>query len=168
MPDGSTRLVHPLTTIQYWIIPERRTIPYFDETYYTLQSPQIYLLAKQQAVKTFDQFGDRPAEGCFDLPEEPADGVIDLCLGHDGESLYMDRAVRDMRGFLEVQRVCEIEASEVRSYSLSEAFRRLDKREDRMVEEGWKPIMAVRKKKAKPELEAEEDENIEGKHVGEI
>ena len=145
MPDGSTRPVHPLTTIQYWIIPERRRKPHFDGVYYTLQSPQVYLLAKWQAVKTFDQLRDRPAEGCFDLPEEPADGVINLYLGHDGESFYMDRAVRDMRGILADQRVCEIEASVVRGYSLSEAFRRLDKKEDRTVEEKWKPIMAERK-----------------------
>ena len=148
MPDGSTRLVHPLTTIQYWIIPERRTTPHFDEIYYTLQSPQIYLLAKWQAVKMFDQLRDRPAEGCFDLPKELADGVRNLCLGHDGESFCMDRAVRDMRGVLGDQRVCEIEASEVRGYSLSEAFRRLDKKEDRMMEEKWKPIMAGGKKRS--------------------
>ena len=114
MPDGSTRLVHPLTTIQYWIIPERRTIPRFDEICYTLQSLHFHLLAKWQAVKTSDQLRDRPAEGCFDLSEEPADGVIHLCLGHDGESFYMDRAVRDIRGILVDQRICEIDASTVR------------------------------------------------------
>ena len=168
LPDGSTRFVHPLTTIQYWIIPERRTIPQFDGIYYTLQPPQIYLLAKWQAVKTFDQLRDRPTEGHFDLPEESVDGEIRLYLGDDGESFYMDRAVRDMRGVLADQRVCEIEASEVRGYSLSEAFRRLDKKEDRMVEEKWKPIMAERKKMIKSELEAEEDEHTEGRCVGAI
>ena len=162
MPDGSTRFVHPLTTIQYWIIPERRTIPQFDGIYYTLQSPQIYLLAKWQAVKTFDQLRDRPAEGHFDLPEESVDGAIRLYLGHDGESFYMDRAVRDMRGVLADQRVCEIDASEVRGYSLSEALRRLDKKEDRMVEDKWKPIMAERKRMVKSEPEAEEVQHIGG------
>ena len=162
MPDGSTPPVHPLTTIQYWIIPERRTIASFDGVYYTLRSPQIYVLAKWQAVKTFDQLRDRPAEGCFDLPEEPADGVNNLYLGHDGESFYMDRAVRDMRGVLADQRICEIDASDVRGYSLSEALRRVDKKEDRMVEEKWKPIMAERNKRLKPEPEAEDHQNVEG------
>ena len=164
----STRLVHPLTTIQYWIVPERRTIPRFDGIYYTLQSHQIYLLAKWQAVKTFDQLRDRPAEGQFDLPEEPVDGVINLYLGHDEESFYMNRAARDMRGVLRDQRVCEIDARDVRGYSLSEAFRRLDKKEDKMVEEKWKPVMAERKKKAKSELEEEEDEYVEEKYMGGI
>lgn len=167
-PDGATRFVHPLTTVQYWIIPERRTIPQFNGIYYTLRSPQIYLLAKWQAVKTFDQLRDRPAEGHFDLPEEPVDGAINLYLGHDGESFYIDRAYRDMRGVLADQRVCEIDASEVHGYSLSEAFRRLDKKEDRMMGEKWKRIMAERKKMVKSELEAEEDQCIEGQFVGAI
>ena len=71
--------------------------------------------------QNFDQLRDRPAEGCFDLPEEPADGVINLYLCHDGELLYMDRAARDIRGVLADQRICEIDASDVRGYSLSEA-----------------------------------------------
>lgn len=45
-PDGATILVHPLTSIQYWIIPERRIIPQFEGAHYTLGSPQIHLLAK--------------------------------------------------------------------------------------------------------------------------
>ena len=147
-PDGSTRFVHPLTSIQYWILPERRTIPQFEVMYYTLQAPQIHLLAKWQAVKTFDELRNRPAEGHFDLPEDPVDGPLTLYLGQDGESFYLDREARDLRGLLSDNRVCEIEVSNVRGYSLSEALRRLDKKENRMVEEKWKPIMAEQNRKA--------------------
>ena len=94
--------------------------------------------------------------------------MINLYLGHDGESFYMNRAARDMREVLRDQRVCEIDASEVRSYSLSEAFRRLDKKEDKMVEEKWKPIMAERNREAESELEAEEDQDTEESYVGAI
>ena len=152
-PDGSTLLVHPLTSIQYWIIPERRTIPQLERKFYTLQSPQIHLLAKWQAVKTYDELRDRPAEGQFNLPEDPADGPLTLYLGQDGESFYLDRAARDIRGVLTDGRVCEIDATNVRGYSLSEALRRLDKLEDQMVEAKWKPIMAERKRKAEQGLE---------------
>ena len=154
-PDGSTQYVHPLTSIQYWLIPDRRSIPQYDGIYYTLQSPQIHLIGKWQAVKTFDELRDRPAEGHFDLPEDPTDGPITLYLGRDGESFYLDRPTRDLRGVLADNRVCEADANEVRGYSLSEALRRLDKKEDRMVEEKWKPIMAERKRKAKEEPELE-------------
>lgn len=154
-PDGSTLSVHPLTSIQYWIVPERRTIPQFGNTYYTLQPPQIHLLAKWQAVKTFDELRHRPAEGHFDFPEDPAAGPIMLYLGHDRESFYMDPATRDMRGALADKRFCEIDASDVRGYSLSESYRRLDKKEDRMVEEKWKPIMAERRRTAEEQAEGE-------------
>lgn len=147
-PDGSTRFVHPLTSIQYWIIPERRTILQFEATIYMLQSPQVYLLAKWQAVKTFDELRDWPAEGQFDLPEDPVDGPVTLYLGQDGESFYLDRAARELRGLLKDSRVCEVDANEVRGYSLSEAFRQLDKKEDRMVEDKWKPITAERRRTA--------------------
>lgn len=147
-PDGSTRFVHPLTSIQYWIIPEKRTIPQFEANLFTLQPPQVYLLAKWQAVKTFDELRDRPAEGHFDLPEDPVDGPVTLFLGQDGESFYLDKAARELRGLLKDSRVCETDANDVRGYSLSEAFRRLDKKEDRMVEDKWKPIMAERKRNA--------------------
>ena len=162
MPDGSTRAVNPLNTIQNWIIHERRTIPHFDGVYYTLQSPQIYLLAKWQAVKTFDQLRDRPAEGHFDLPEEPVGGVISLYLGHDEESFYMSRVARDMRGVLRDQRVCEIQASDIPGYSLSEAFRRLDKKEDRVVEEKRKPIMAERKETVDQSSEQKKINTVRG------
>ena len=143
--DGSTLLVHPLTSIQYWIIPERRIIPQFEGAHYTLQSPQIHLLAKWQAVKTYDQLRNRPANGIFDLPQDSAEESITLYLGRDGESFYLDAATRDIQGVLADNRVCEIDASNVRGYSLSEALRRLDKKEDQMVEAKWKPIMAARR-----------------------
>ena len=162
-PDGSTTLVHPLTSIQYWLIPEGRTIPQYDGIYYTLRSPQIHLLQQWQAVKTYDELRTRPAEGSFDLPEDQADGPITLYLGRDGESFYMDRAARDMRGVLADLRICEIAASEIRGCSLSEALRRLDKEEDRMVEEKWKPIMAERRRKAEAEAEGHD---VEGHLVG--
>ena len=73
----------------------------------------------------------------------------------------MDIAVRDMRGVLADQRICEIDASDVRGYSLSEALRRLDKKEDKMVGEKWKPIMAERNKRVS-EPQAEEDQHFEG------
>lgn len=106
----------------------------------------MHLLAKWQGVKTFDELCDRPAEGHFDLPEDPADGPFTLYLGRDEESFYLDRVTRDMRGVLAENKVCEINACDVRGCSLSEAFRRLDKKEDRMVEEKWMPIMAERKR----------------------
>lgn len=75
----------------------------------------------------------------------------------------MDRAARDMRGVLADLRICEIAASEIRGCSLSEALRRLDKEEDRMVEEKWKPIMAERRRKAETEAEGHD---VEGHVVG--
>ncbi len=154
-PDGSTRFVHPLTSIQYWIIPEERKIPQFEGNHYTLQRSHIYLIAKWQAVKTFDELRARPAEGHFDLPEDPPDGPVTLYLGRDGESFYLDEETRNLQGLLIDNRVCEIAAHDVRGYSLSEAFRRLDKMENWMVEEKWKPIMAERKRKAREEVEGE-------------
>lgn len=71
----------------------------------------------------------------------------------------MDRPTRDLRGVLADNRVYEVDANEVRGYSLSEALRRLDKKEDRMVEEKGKPIMAERKRKA------EEEPELEGQYV---
>ena len=153
--NGSTRFVHPLTSIQYWIIPEERKIPQFEGNHYTLQRSHIYLIAKWQAVKTFDELRARPAEGHFDLPEDPPDGPVTLYLGRDGESFYLDERTRDLRGLLLDDRVCEIAARDVRGYSLSEAFRRLDQMENRMVEGKWKPIMAERKRKAREEEEGE-------------
>ena len=76
-----------------------------------------------------------------------------------GESFYLDRPTRDLRGVLADNRVYEVDANEVRGYSLSEALRKLDKKEDRMVEEKWKPIMAGRKRKA------EEEPELEGQYV---
>ncbi|CAD6581328.1 MAG: hypothetical protein ASARMPRED_000584 [Alectoria sarmentosa] len=76
-----------------------------------------------------------------------------------GESFYLDRPTRDLRGVLADNRVYEVDANEVRGYSLSEALRKLDKKEDRMVEEKWKPIMAGRKRKA------EEEPELEGTHM---
>lgn len=72
-----------------------------------LQSPQVYLLAKWQAVKTFDELRGWPAEGQFDLPVDPVDGPVTLYLGQDGESFYLDRAARELRGLLKDSRVCE-------------------------------------------------------------
>ena len=144
--DGSTLLVHPLTSVQYWIIPERRIIPQFERTSYTLQSPQVHLLAKWQAVKTYDELRNRSARGSFDLPEDPVEESITLYLGRDGESFYLDEATRDIQRVLADNKVCETDASNVRGYSLSEALRRLDKKEDAMVEAKWKPIMAERRK----------------------
>ena len=162
-PDGSTLLVHPLTSIQYWIIPERRIIPQFERTFYTLQSPQVYLLAKWQAVKTYDELRNRPAKGSFDLPEDPVEESITLYLGRDGESFYLDEATRDIQGILADNRVCEIDASNVRGYSLSEALRRLDKKEDEMVEAKWKPIMAARREAEKA---SEERSHTNGQQAG--
>ena len=157
-PDGSTLSVHPLTSIQYWIIPERRTIPQFDKICYTLRSPHVHLLAKWQAVKTFHELRNRPAEAQFDLPEDPGGESIILYLGQDQESFYLDPATRDIRGVLSDNRVCEIEASNVRGYSLSEALRRLDQKENEMVEAKWKPIMAKRKQKAEQKAEEASEE----------
>ena len=84
-----------------------------------------------------------------------------LYLGRDGESFYLDRTTRDVRGVLADNRVCEANASDVRGYSLSEAFRRLDKKEDRLVEEKWKPIMAARRDMAGET--AEEGQVAEGR-----
>ena len=153
-PDGSTLSVHPLTSIQYWIIPERRTIPQFEGAHYTLQSPQIHLIGKWQAVKTYDELRNHAARGNFDLPEDTGEDAITLYLGRDGESFYLDTATRDIQGVLADNKVCEIDASNVRGYSLSEALRRLDKKEDGMVEAKWKPIMAARR-----EAEASEEPN---------
>ena len=162
-PDGSTLSVHPLTSIQYWIIPERRIIPQFEGVKYTLQSPQIHLLAKWQAVKTYDELRNRPAKGSFDLPEDPVEESITLYLGRDGESFYLDEATRDIQGVLADNRVCETDASNVRGYSLSEALRRLDKKEDAMVEAKWKPIMAERRK---AEGASEEPSYTDGQQTG--
>ena len=162
-PDGSTLSVHPLTSIQYWIIPERRIIPQFEGVHYTLQLPQIHLLAKWQAVKTYDELHNRPTRGIFDLPEDPVEESITLYLGQDGESFYLDAATRDIQGVLADDRVCEIEASNVRGYSLSEALRRLDKKEDEMVEAKWKPIMAARRE---AEEASEEHSHTEEQHAG--
>ena len=162
-PDGSTLSVHPLTSIQYWIIPERRIIPQFERSYYTLQSPQIHLIAKWQAVKTYDELRNHPAKGIFDLPEDPGEDAITLYLGRDGESFYLDAATRDIQGVLADNRVCEIDASNVRGYSLSEALRRLDKKEDEMVEAKWKPIMAARRE---AEEASEERNRPDGQQAG--
>lgn len=59
-----------------------------------------------------------------------------------------------MRGVLADGRICEVDASDVRGYSLSEALRRLDMEETRLVEEKWKPIRAERRRKAEAEAEA--------------
>lgn len=162
-PDGSTLSVHPLTSIQYWIIPERRIIPQFEGAHYTLQSPQIHLLAKWQAVKTYDELRSHPAKGSFDLPEDPGEDAITLYLGRDGESFYLDAETRDIQGVLADNRVCEIDARNVRGYSLSEALRRLDKKEDEMVEAKWKPIMAARRK---AEEESEQRKHTDGQQAG--
>lgn len=93
-------------------------------------------------MKTYDELRNRSAEGHFEFPEDPADGPVMLYLGHDRQSFYLDAATRDLRGFLADKRFCEISANDVRGYSLSESFRKLDKQEDRMVEEKWKSILA--------------------------
>ena len=48
---------------------------------------------------------------------------------------------------------------------MSEAFRRLDKKEDRIVEEKWMPIMAERRREAETEAEGE-DQYVEGQLPG--
>lgn len=87
-----------------------------EERYYSLRQPSTcfnrlrfttYLLAKWQAVKTFDELRGWPAEGQFDLPVDPVDGPVTLYLGQDGESFYLDRAARELRGLLKDSRVCE-------------------------------------------------------------
>ena len=120
-------------------------------------------------MKTFDELCERPAEGHFDLPEDPADRPFTLNLGRDEESFYLDRLTRDMRGVLAENKVCEINACDVRGCSLSEAFRRLDKKGDRMVEEEWMPIMAERKRKADAGAEEEgqcAEEQLAGRSGG--
>ena len=63
-----------------------------------------------------------------------------------------------MRGVLADGRICEIGASEIRGYSLSEALRRLDKEETRLVEEKWKPIMAERRRQAEVGVDSQRAE----------
>ena len=111
-PDGSTLTIQPRISVQCWLVPERQTIPQYAAVYYTLQPPQVHLLAKWQAVKTFDELRDRPAEGQFDLPEDPADGSIRLYLGNDREPFYLNRETKDIRGVLADQRAWEIDAND--------------------------------------------------------
>ena len=144
-------------------IPERRIIPQFEGAHYTLQSPQIHLLTKWQAAKTYDELRNHPAEGSFDLPEDPGEDAITLYLGRDGESFYLDAATRDIQGVLADNMVCEIDASNVRGYSLSGALRRQDKKENEKIDAKWKPIIAVRREAEKV---SEERNHTDGQRAG--
>ena len=63
---------------------------------------------------TDDEVRSHLAKRSFDLSEDPGEEAINLYLGRDGESFYLDAATRDIQGVLADNRVCEIDASNVR------------------------------------------------------
>lgn len=113
----------PLEELFDWIIPEKRSVPEYPGAF-TLPSHLAFALEKSKAVKKCDDWHSTGGKCIRDATTGHQKRRTELHYGLDGESMYVSKPLRDIRGELPDGQLAEVRASDVRDQPLSAVLAR--------------------------------------------